>query len=99
MVAGHFLGDGRARTDQAHVALEHVPELRQLVEGELAQQAANGRDPRIGLGLEDRAGHLVEVGDVAAALVRVLDHRPELVEHEGSAVQPDALLLEEHGAG
>ena len=36
----------RPRSDERHVAAQHVPELRQLVEAGLAQDAADRRDPR-----------------------------------------------------
>src|SRR5687767_3560135 len=35
----------RARTDDRHIALQHVPELRQLIEVELAQPAPERRRP------------------------------------------------------
>ena len=44
----------RARPDQRHVASEHVPELRQLVEARLAQEAAERRHARIVGELEQR---------------------------------------------
>ena len=39
--------DERARPDQAHLALQDVPELRQLVEARVAQEAADPGDPRV----------------------------------------------------
>ena len=54
VIRRHFLGDRRARADQAHVAFEHVPQLRQFVERELAQHAADGGDARIGFRFEHR---------------------------------------------
>src|SRR5262249_8379105 len=36
-----LLRDRRARPDEAHVALEHVPELRQLVDGEAPDPPAD----------------------------------------------------------
>src|SRR6266571_7774630 len=60
-----FLRNGWPRSDETHVALEHVPELRDLVERELAQPAADAGDARIAVGLEDRSGHLVEMRDLA----------------------------------
>src|SRR6266568_2500947 len=37
----------RAWTDQAHVALEDIPKLRQLVEPQFAQPTPKGSDPRV----------------------------------------------------
>ena len=41
------LGPLGARADQAHLAAQHVPELRQLVEPRLAQEPADPRDARV----------------------------------------------------
>ncbi len=72
---------------QAHVAHEHVPQLRQFVERQLAQRAAERRAARIVLHRPARARHL-GVGAHAAEL----DHA------EPAAVQAHALLRVEHGA-
>src|ERR1700704_6520452 len=37
----------RARPDQAHVAFEHIPELRQFIESKFAQPSPDARDARI----------------------------------------------------
>ena len=39
-----LVGDRRARPDERHVAAQHVPQLGQLVEARLAQEAADARD-------------------------------------------------------
>src|SRR5512134_3657573 len=49
----------RAGPDQAHLAAQHVQELRQLVERELAEQAADAGDAGIAPDLEQRPGRLV----------------------------------------
>ena len=46
-VALEVLRQQRARTDQRHVAAQHVPELRQLVEAGGAEPAADGRQARV----------------------------------------------------
>ena len=53
-------GHRRARSDEAHVADEHVQELRQLVDRVLAQDPAHPRHARIALDLEHRARLLVQ---------------------------------------
>src|SRR3954470_16171080 len=95
LVLGHLLGNRRPGAHQAHVPPQHVPELRQLVEAEAAKEPADRRHPRIALQLEDRAVHLVEVHQLAAAVLGVRHHGAELVEGEGAAVQPTAGLPEE----
>ena len=44
------------RADDRHVAAQDVPELRQLVEVEPAQPAADRRAPRVVVARPDRAG-------------------------------------------
>ena len=53
----------RPRADERHVAAQHVPELRQLVEARLAQNASDRRDARIVGQLE----HLLAARAVSAA--------------------------------
>jgi hypothetical protein len=88
--------DRRPRADDGHLAAQHVDELRQLVDAELAHEPADRGDPRIVLDLEHRAALLVLLLERRAQLLGVHDHRPELEHVEEAAVQPDALLLEEH---
>src|SRR5439155_21293584 len=62
-----LVAEGRARADQAHVAADDVPELRQLVERETAQETAGASDPWV-----------ASVDRVASALpLGVDDHRPQ----------------------
>src|SRR4051794_38452095 len=41
--------DERTRADEAHVAPKNVPQLRQLVDAQVAQDATDARDPRVGV--------------------------------------------------
>src|SRR3954468_20086490 len=43
-----LVSEGRARADEAHLAVEDVPELRHLVYGEAAQDPPHSGDARIG---------------------------------------------------
>src|SRR5690606_1158379 len=72
----------RARTDQAHVAAQHVPQLRQLVDAGLADEAAHARDACVLLAGPDRH----------AVLLRVRAHAAELDQAERAAAFADALL-------
>jgi len=86
------------RADDAHVAAHHRPELRQLVEGVLAEHSAEARHPGVVLDLEQQrraagAGdHLVDLGFGVQA------HGAELVDGERLAAQAHALLPEEDRA-
>src|SRR5919199_711547 len=46
-VAVDLVPQRRARPDQAHIAADDVPELRELVERQPAQQHSNTGDPRV----------------------------------------------------
>ena len=47
VVVGDLAWQRRARPDQTHVADEHAPNLRQLVQAVLAQHAPNSRYARV----------------------------------------------------
>ena len=83
------IGTLRPRPDDRHVAAQHVPELRQLVEIEAPQPAPDRRAARVVRRAPRRAGF------VLGALV----HRAELVDLERLAVEPHALLRVEHRTG
>ena len=68
--------DGRARTDERHLAAQHVPQVRQLVERVAAQERADPRDPVVAL--IDRQPRADELG--------AADHRAQLVDREQLAV-------------
>lgn len=83
---GGILG---ARTDQAHLAHQHVPELRQFVDLGIAQEFTQGGYARISFG-----------GDFAAPVaVLILEHRTEFQNTKGFAVTPGAKPTEEDGPG
>jgi hypothetical protein len=73
------------RTDQAHVAAQHIPQLRQFVDPGGTQEPADARDPRI-------AG--VRVGIVVRSLRA---HGAKFDDFERHVVFPDAPLAEENG--
>ena len=102
------------KADHAHVALEDVPELRQLVERVLAQEAADGGDALVLGELEHGAPPLVgaaqlvvagaaldELAHVVLVGARVVagGHGAELEELEAATAEANALLAVEHGAG
>src|SRR5580692_1213792 len=49
-----------ARSDEAHIPLQDVPKLRQLVEAGSSQETADWRNSRIVLDFKYRPGHLIE---------------------------------------
>src|SRR5690606_27145223 len=77
------LGPG---ANQAHIALEHVEELRNFVEPQFPHEPPHTRNPRVAL-----AGELRPLG------FGIGEHRPEFVDVKGLVVPPNALLLEDDG--
>src|SRR5438876_3260739 len=75
---------------QAHLPLEDIEELGQLIKGELPQEPADSGEPRVTRRLEDRPGPVVEVADLIAHPLRVLDHGTELVHQKAPAGEPGA---------
>jgi hypothetical protein len=82
------VGDGvGAGADDAHAALEDVDELRQFVQGGLAQEGADGGEAAVAL---------PGLGDVVAVLAH--GHGAELVDDDFLALQTVAALAEDDGA-
>ncbi len=89
----------RARSHQAHVTAQHVPELRQFVYRPPAELGSEPRDPRIIPELQQTVAVCVDalLPHVRAHRVGSVDHRPELDRIELAAVPANAGLPEEHG--
>lgn len=95
VIVGHELvGFDGAWADNAHLALEHVPELGNLVKRRPAQKLANLGDTRIivnlvlGLPLLDLLGC-----EMLLDLIRPHHHRAQLVDVDGRTIAPDTALL------
>src|SRR5690606_7927168 len=73
--------------DEAHLALEHRPDLRKLVDPQLADDPPYSR----------HAG-IVPLRPLRAARFGVDAHRPQLEQRERLAVKADSLLAEERRA-
>ena len=73
----------RARAHHAHLAQEHVEELRELVDGVLTYELPDPGDAGVLLHLEHGAGDLVLLLELRQALVGVLVHGAELPHAEG----------------
>ena len=78
----------RARPDQAHLAPEDVPRLRQLVNVPAPEHPADRGDARIPRSREHGAG----------AGLRAPAHGAELDDPEHPPAAPEARLAEQHGA-
>ena len=99
-IALDLVDRGGTRAHEAHLPLEHVPELRQLVEMPGAKLLAERGDPRIVLDLEDRPLHLVAAGQAGpSGRGGLVEHGAELVQPKQAAVEPDPPLREERRPG
>src|SRR5207247_8571004 len=95
LVLLHLARNGGAWAYQRHVAAEDVPQLRPLVDRELAQIAADRRQARI-VGDLERRRPPVEVCDARLQFFGIVAHRPEFIERELPPIEPAALLPENH---
>lgn len=75
-----------ARADQAHLAPQHVDDLRQLIQSALAQEGPERRDP---MRFDGVVGPTLHLGR---------NHGPKLDGAEGTTVLAHARLAEEQGA-
>lgn len=99
LVGVEVVGKERSGSDEAHVALEDVEELGELVEGRLPEDASDAGDARVVLDLEEaRVSGFVEVLELPLHLVGVGDHRAEFVHAEWLAADARADLREEDGS-
>src|SRR4051794_14656209 len=86
--------DERTGPDDAHVSLEDVEELRELVERGAAQELPDPGDAWIVLDLEQPVS-LVLFDQTSLQRLGVRDHRPELENAERLAMSADPRLPEE----
>ena len=87
VVAPHNIGVLGTRAHHGHLAAEHVHELRQLVDFQPAQRAAERKHPRVALGGDDAPRAVVHV------------HRAQLVHREQASVPSDQAGAIEDRAG
>src|SRR5439155_18981082 len=98
LVQRHLARRGRSWPDDAHVPLQHVPQLRQLVDAPAADERADERTPRVIADLEDRALGLVVLQQLVELSFGARPHRTELPAAELLAAAPDSNLAEERRA-
>src|SRR5262245_45341745 len=90
-VTGHFIGRYGAPSDKAHISLQHVDELRQLVQAGPSENPADASHTRVIGELESRAATVrgrcgavhkgSNIGFVSRG-TRLLNHSPEFVHRE-----------------
>ena len=75
----------RTGAHQAHLATQHIDQLRQFIELGSAEEGATARDPAVARGCDART-----------LLVGIGDHAAELVEAKRDAIPADARRPIEH---
>src|ERR1700733_1209963 len=99
LIGLEFIAGRRARTHQTHIAQQHVPELRKLIEMSPAHNISARDDARIIANLEERAVHLIAGHQFGKFLFGVEAHRAKFVKSEEPSIAPHPLLAKEYGAG
>ena len=79
-------GQCGARPHDAHIALQHVEQLWQLVQTGLAQKTSHPGNAGVALDLEHRAVHLVLAQQLIQLLLGVRAHGAKLIQPEQLAV-------------
>src|SRR5262249_10283265 len=96
LIIRELRGYARARADQAHIAAEDVPELRQFVERCLPEDPADASDAWVALDLEQlRIAIFVQMLQFCLARLGVGHHRAELQDSELAAADAHPLLSEQ----
>ena len=106
-----LIPEGRARTDDCHIAHKDIPQLGQLVQTGLAQETAHPGDILLRV-VEQMGGHVVggvdahgaEFQDVEIALMDahpllLEEHRPRRVQLDGKAEQKQQRRQHQQPAG
>src|ERR1035438_10362072 len=83
-------GNCRARPHHAHVTLQNIQELWDLIDAVLAQKASSYRQPWIVLDLEQDVVTLVQMVQRVLQLFCVCHHRAEFVADEIPPLPPDS---------
>ena len=91
LVQGHFRIQIGTRANNAHVALQHIQELRELIERRLAHKRADLRHARV-------IGTVVGAAVFHLQIGRVHVHGTKLVHNERLAILSDARRVVENGA-
>src|SRR5206468_4581289 len=79
-------------SDQAHLALDYIPQLRQLVDAPATDEHADVGAPRVIPHLEDRAFGLIVFEQLRQPLIGIGSHRPELPDDELAPATTDSRL-------
>lgn len=88
----HLAGQGRTRANDAHITLQDVPKLRQLIETGFADKSSHTGNARVVLDFEHRAVHFVLLQQIVQLCFRIRTHGTKLVKLERFAISSNALL-------
>src|SRR5579872_268415 len=94
-----FIASRGARPYQTHIAQQHIPELRKLIEMRAAHEISPRDDARIVLDLKQRSVHLVERHQVRKFLFSIWTHGAELIHGKETSIASHPLLTKENRPG
>ena len=97
LVQCNLVGQWRARPHPRHIANQYAPQLRQLINTELADNAANLGDAWVVFHFERYALHLIVFHQLGFQVFRICDHRSELVKLEWLSIFTNSRLGEDGG--
>ncbi len=86
LVLRHFVGNGRARANQRHVAFQNVPQLRPFINGEFAKEVAHSVSRGV-IGDFEGGRFTVQMAEGGLQFFRVVAHGSEFIESESAPVQ------------
>ena len=82
----------RTRSHQAHVALQHINQLGQLIDARLPQELPYRSNARVIFDFEHGSTDLIELFETRHIVFGIHDHGSELVDGEPSLILTDSLL-------
>src|SRR5687768_12924479 len=85
-----------SRTDQTHVAVEHIEELRQLIDTETSQEFTHTGNTRILFDLERRAIDFIKMLNHVLLVIRPVNHCAKFQNFETPLIQANPLLRKEY---
>src|SRR4029077_8454906 len=86
-----------ARTNEAHIALQHIPQLGQLIQTPFSEETSQFGDTRIIGYLEENSVPLVEMLKRFLALFRIDNHRSKFMTNERVALFPQSHRVVKYG--
>jgi len=82
-IKGKVFHEQRPRSYNTHIALEHIPELRDLIQGQASKESTQPRQTLL-------------IGEQVALFIPKIKHGAKLIHHKRLSVKPGAHLAKDH---